>query len=133
MFNTSNNIAGHYFLSTVLNKKEDDRPIERKRRNSDSVLCVKSDENEMTFSLLKMKEAEIIFQQEIIESLVIDISRKSEDKLEEASDLTTTENKPLEEMDEGRSAGENNMIIIFFFVLGGEKKAIKQICLEEYH
>lgn len=99
-----------YFLSTVFNKKEDDSPRERKRRNSDSVLCVKSDGNEMTFLLLKMKEAEIIFQQEKIESLEIEISGKFEDKLLEASVLTTTENKPFEEVDEERSAGENNII-----------------------
>ncbi|XP_078359471.1 uncharacterized protein LOC144643945 [Oculina patagonica] len=91
----------------VFSEKEEDRSRvpKRNRRNSDSILYVKSNENEMTFTLLKLKQAGINFQhlQEKIESLEKEISGKFEPKLQEASGQAT-ERKPFDEMTEGQGA-----------------------------
>lgn len=65
----------------------------------------------MIFTSLKLKEAEIEFQQEKIENLEKGMSGKFEAKLQEASGLTT-ESKPFGEMTEETSVGKNNIISI---------------------
>ena len=63
-------------ISTVLSNEGDDRRRERNRRNSDSVVYVKPEEN----VALALKQAEIQFLQEKINRLEIE-----NDKLSEAS------------------------------------------------
>lgn len=76
----------------------------------------------MTFTLLKLKQAEINFQQEKIESLEKEISGKFEPKLQEASGQAT-ERKPFDEMTEGQGAGKNNIVTFLCpFRVGGRRK-----------
>ena len=63
-------------ISTVLSNEGDDRRRERNRRNSDSVVYVKPEEN----VALALKQAEIQFLQEKMNRLEIE-----NDKLSEAS------------------------------------------------
>ena len=46
-------------------RKEGDPPVERNRRNSDSVVYVRPKESEGAIVLPKLKQAEIEFQQEM--------------------------------------------------------------------
>ena len=93
------NVDWNYFCNTALSKNDPAAPIKRPRRNSESVVHVKSEDNDQTLFYENLRLQEAKFYQEKIHRLEEEIKRLKR-QIEEArsiagSELTSPPKRPI--------------------------------------